>query len=124
MMTELIQRHEEWRKHSPMLPYLDDDILKNTKLASYINECLRLAWRMVNLLPPLTLVTVNQVRGHKLDDFFDKEVDENKENAQTLEVCVFPAVSNLENPNEVHVKGTMAVIPRPKNLSYAHQSGV
>ena len=124
MMTELQQRYQEWRTSSPMIPHLDDGILKNTKMANYIKECLRLAWRMVNLLPPLTLVKMSQVHGAPLDFFFEREVEETKENAQTLEVCVWPAVSNLENPKEVHVKGTMAVIPRPKNLSYARQSGV
>lgn len=113
MMTELQQRYHEW-------PYLDDDILKNTKLASYVKECLRLAWRMVNLLPPLTLVTADQARRGTLDAFFTIEVEETTETAQTLDVCVWPAVSNLENPNEVHVKGTMAIIPRPKNLQYTY----
>ncbi|XP_068685171.1 uncharacterized protein [Montipora foliosa] len=120
MMTELQQCYHEWRRSSPMLPYLDDDMLKNTKLASYVKECLRLAWRMVNLLPPLTLVTADQARRDTLDAFFTIEVEETTETAQTLQVCVWPAVSNLENPNEVHVKGTMAIIPRPKNLQYTY----
>lgn len=90
------------------------------KIKNYIKECLRIAWRMVNLLPPLKIVTPDGVREKAaLDEFFDKEIDDNKENADTMKVCVWPAVIEGDNPNDVIVKGAVAIIPRPKNLSYA-----
>ena len=88
--------------------------MKNEKMKSYIKECLRLAWRMVNLLPPLKIVTVDHTHGKAFDDFFETEVEENEEKAQTMKVCVWPAVTDCDN-DEVLVKGTVAIIPRPKN---------
>ena len=84
-------------------------------MKNYITDCLRLAWRMVNLLPPLKIKKVDDVRDRELNYFFEKEIDENKENAQTVKVCVWPAVTDCDNPKEALVKGTVVIIPRPKN---------
>lgn len=70
---------------------------------------------MVNLLPPLKIKKVDDVTDKKLNNFFEKEIEENKENLETMKVCVCPAVTDGDNPNEVLVKGTVVIIPRPKN---------
>lgn len=118
IMKELTTCRDQWSEHYPWLPYLDDNTMKNAKMKSYIKECLRLAWRMVNLLPPLRIVTVNQVHGAAFEDFFEKEVEHNEENAETMKLCVWPAVTDCDNPDEVLVKGTVVIIPRPKNLQF------
>jgi len=117
VMRELKIRSEQWRDLDPWLPYLDDNILGNSRVKNYIADCLRLAWRMVNLLPPLKIKKVDDVRDNELNNFFEKETEENKEKVQTMKVCVWPAVTDCDNPNEVLVKGTVVIIPRPKNQS-------
>ena len=82
-------------------------------MQNYVKECLRLSWRMVNLLPPLKIVTTDDVKGRPFDDFFEKEMEENKEKAQTVKVCVWPAVIDCDN-DKVLVKGSVAIIPKPK----------
>lgn len=67
---------------------------------------------MVNLLPPLKIVLVNQVHGERFNDFFDKEEEEVKEKTPTITVCIWPALSDY-NSDEVLVKGTAAIIPKP-----------
>lgn len=96
--------------------------MDHVRMKNYIKECLRIAWRMVNLLPPLKVVTPDEVcEKAAFDEFFDKEIDASKENADTMKVCVWPAVIEGDNPNDVIVKGAMAIISRQKNLSYAVQ---
>lgn len=123
MMRKLTSLRDQWKKKYPSLPYLEDTILNHVRMKNYIKECLRIAWRMVNLLPPLKVVTPDEVCEKAFDEFFDKEIDANKENADTMIVCVWPAVIDGDNLNEVIVKGTVAIIPRQKNLSYAVQAG-
>ena len=89
--------------------------MKNEKMQSFIRDCLRLAWRMVNLLPPLKIVTVDEVDVGKLDEYFEKEVEENRERRKTMNVCVWPAVMECYN-DEVLQKGGSAIIPKPKNV--------
>lgn len=114
-------RRDQWKTENPLLPYLEDSILTHTRIKNYIRECLRVAWRMVNLLPPLKIVTPDAVPGNAFDSFFEKEIDDNKENAHTMQVCVWPAVIDGDNLNDVILKGMVAIIPRPKNLSYTVQ---
>ena len=121
-MRELTSLRDQWKKKHPWLPYLEDNILAHAKIKNYVKECLRIAWRMVNLLPPLKIVTPVEVQDKAFDDFFEREIDDNKENADTMKVCVWPAVIDEDNPNDVVVKGTVAIIPRQKNLSYAVQA--
>ena len=116
-MKELMHRREEWRERYRWLPYLDDSTIKDPKMKNYIKECLRLAWRMVNLLPPLKIVSLDEVQSKKSEDYFEMEMEENKENAQTMRVCVWPAVIDCGNDDEVLIKGSVAIILRPKNLS-------
>ena len=113
MLNELRKSHDKWRKSEPWLPFLDDD--KISKMMSYIMDCVRIAWRMVNLLPPLKIVLVNQVRGERFNNYFDKEEEEVKEGTPTIKVCIWPAVSDYIS-DEVLVKGTAAIIPKPKQL--------
>lgn len=118
MVVELANCREQWRARYPWLPYLDDSLMENTKVKSYIKECVRVAWRMVNLLPPLKIVTVDSLQGRPFDNFFETETEENKEKAQTMNICVWPAVTHGDNPRDVICKGTVVIIPRPKN--YPH----
>ena len=116
-MKELMNRRDEWRERYRWLPYLDDSTIKDPKMKNYIKDCLRLAWRMVNLLPPLKIVSLDEVQSKKSEDYFEMEMEENKENAQTMRVCVWPAVIDCGNDDEVLIKGSVAIILRPKNLS-------
>jgi len=113
VLRELKNSHDMWRKSEPWLPLLDDD--KISRMRSYIMECVRIAWRMVNLLPPLKIVLVNQVHGERFNDHFDKEEEEVKEGMPTIKVCIWPAVSDYIS-DEVLVKGTAAIIQKPKQL--------
>ena len=70
---------------------------------------------MVNLLPPLKIVLVSQVHGEKFNEFFDQEEEEVKEKTPTIKVCIWPAVSDYIS-GEVIIKGTAAIIPKPKQL--------
>lgn len=72
---------------------------------------------MVNLLPPLQIMTIDQIEVGKLDEYFEKEVEENRESTKTMNVCVSPAVMDCYN-NEVLQKGGLAIIPKPKNQGY------
>lgn len=110
MLIELKKHRDQWTKSEPWLPHLDDEII--SKMKNYITECVRIAWRMVNLLPPLKIVQVNQVHGEKFNDFFERE-EEVKEKTPTITVCVWPALTDY-NSDEVLVKGTAAIIPKPK----------
>ena len=89
--------------------------MRNEKMKSFIKDCLRLAWRMVNLLPPLKIVTIDHIEVGKLDEYFEKEVEENRESTKTMNVCVWPAVMDCYN-DEVLQKGGLAIIPKPRNL--------
>ena len=113
-MTELTSFRDYWQDQYPWLPYLEDNKMKSDRMKSFIKECLRIAWRMVNLLPPLKIVTIDKVESRsKLDEYFEKEVEENKEKTQTMNVCVWPAVMDCYN-NEVLLKGKLTLIPSPK----------
>ena len=70
---------------------------------------MRIAWRMVNLLPPLKIVLVSQVHGEKFNEFFEIEEEEVEEKASTIKVCIWPAVSDYLS-GEVLIKGTAAII--------------
>ncbi|KAL9965718.1 hypothetical protein ACROYT_G029560 [Oculina patagonica] len=113
MLRELTKKRDQWRKSEPWLPHLDDEIISRTSMKNYITECVRIAWRMVNLLPPLKIVQVNQVHGDKFDDFFQTEKEEAKEKTPTMTVCVWPALTDYDG-DEVFVKGTAVIIPKPK----------
>lgn len=104
---------EEWKKSYPWLPCLDDDIMKNEKMKNFISDCLRLAWRMVTLLPPLKIETIDEEKRKKFDYYFEKEVEENKERSETMNVCVWPTLMVCDS-DEVVQKGVVAVIPKPK----------
>ena len=52
---------------------------------------------MVNLLPPLQIMTIDQIEVGKLDEYFEKEVEENRESTKTMNVCVWPAVMDCYN---------------------------
>lgn len=114
-MDELGTQRDRWKERYSWLPYLEDSTINSERMRNYIRDCLRLAWRMVNLLPPLKIVTLDEVGGRKYDECFEIEMEENRENAETMNVCVWPAVIDCDN-GEVLVKGAVAVIPRPKNL--------
>lgn len=105
-----------WTKHDEY-PYLDDNAMKNEKVKSYIKDCVRMAWRMVNLLPPLKIMTADDVQGRAFDEFFEIEAEENKENAQTMKVCVWPAVTDRDHPSDVLVKGEVVILPKPTNMA-------
>jgi len=111
VLKELKKHHDLWRKSEPWLPLLDDGII--SKMTSYITECVRIAWRMVNLLPPLKIVLVNHVHGERFNEFFEKEEEEVKEKTPTIKVCIWPAVSDYTS-GEVLIKGTAAIIQKPK----------
>lgn len=111
MIRELTKKYDQWTKSEPWLPLLDDEIISRMK--SYITECVRIAWRMVNLLPPLKIVLTNQVHSAKFDDFFQTEKEEAKEKTPTITVCVWPALTDYDG-DEVLVKGTAVIIPKPK----------
>ena len=115
LVTELTKCRDSWRRCYPWLPYLEDSIMRNEKMQSFIRDCLRLAWRMVNLLPPLKIVTVDEVDVGKLDEYFEKEVEENRDSTKTMNVCVWPAVMECYS-DEVLQKGGLAIIPKPKNV--------
>ena len=114
-MTELTKCRDSWQGRYPWLPYLEDSKMRNEKMKSFIKDCLRLAWRMVNLLPPLKIVTIDHIEVGKLDEYFEKEVEENRESTKTMNVCVWPAVIDCYN-DEVLQKGGLAIIPKPRNL--------
>lgn len=120
VLKELKKHNDQWRKSEPWLPLLDDEII--SKMTSYITDCVRIAWRMVNLLPPLKIVSVNQVHGEKFNEFFDKEEEEVKEKTPTIKVCIRPAVSDYIS-GEVLIKGTAAIIPKPKQLKNQQVTG-
>ncbi len=111
MVIELKKYRDQWRKSEPWLPHLNDEMI--TKMKNYITDCVRIAWRMVNLLPPLKIVLVNQVHGEKFDEFFEREEPEVKESTPTITVCVWPALADYDS-DEVLVKGTAAILPKPK----------
>lgn len=113
MFRELIKKRDQWIKSEPWLPHLDDEIISRASMKNYITECVRIAWRMVNLLPPLKIVQVNQVHGEKFDDFFQTEKEEGKEKTPTITVCVWPALIDYDG-DEVLVKGAAVIIPKPK----------
>lgn len=113
-MEELKTEREKWKESNPWLPYLDDSTINSDRMRNYIKDCLRLAWRMVNLLPPLKIVTLDGVERTKYDEYFEMETEENREKAETMNVAVWPAVIDSDN-GEVLVKGAVAVIPRSKN---------
>ncbi|PFX26812.1 uncharacterized protein LOC111328475 [Stylophora pistillata] len=110
-LKELKAQHRQWREHDPWLPYLDED--KLSKMKNFVTECVRLAWRMVNLLPPLKIVMIPDVQGEKFDEFFEKEEEEVKEGVPTMTVCVWPALTDSKG-DEVLVRGKAAIIPKPK----------
>ena len=87
--------------------------MKNEKVKNYIKDCVRIAWRMVNLLPPLKIKTIDDVQGRAFDEFFGTEVEENKEQAQTMKVCVWPAVTDRDHPDDVLLKGAAVILPIP-----------
>jgi len=113
VIKELKKRSDQWKKSEPWLPLLDDEII--SKMTSYITECVRIAWRMVNLLPPLQIVSASKIRGEKFSELFEKEEEEVEENTPTLTVFIWPAVSDAIT-SEVLIKGTAAIIPEPKLL--------
>jgi len=113
LLKELKKHHDQWRKSEPWLPLLEDGII--SRMMSYITECVRIAWRMVNLLPPLKIVLVSQVHGERFNEFFEKEEEEVKEKTPTIKICIWPAVSDYTS-GEVLIKGTAAIIPKPKQL--------
>lgn len=115
LVTELTKCRDSWQGRYPWLPYLEDSKMRNEKMKSFIKDCLRLAWRMVNLLPPLKIVTIDHIEVGKLDEYFEKEVEENRESTKTMNVCVWPAVMDCYN-DEVLQKGGLAIIPKPRNL--------
>lgn len=110
MLIELRKHRNQWSQNEPWLPYLDDSIIE--KMKNYIRDCVRIAWRMVNLLPPLKIVLTTQVHGKRFDDCFQREEEESKEKTQTMTVCVWPALTDYDS-NEVLFKGTAAIIPKP-----------
>ena len=113
MHIELKKYRDHWRETEPWLPYLDDGVI--SRMDNYIKECVRISWRMVTLLPPLKIVLVNDgdLHDEQFDDFFQTEVEENKENTPTIQVCVWPALTDYNN-DEVFLKGTSVIIPKPK----------
>ena len=106
---------EVWTRDYPWLPYLDDNVMKNGKVKTYIKDCVRVAWRMVNLLPPLKIMKIDDVQGRPFDEVFETEVEENKEKAQTMKVCVWPAVTDRDHPGDILVKGAVVILPKPTN---------
>lgn len=113
-LGELVKRsREEWKKSFPWLPCLDDEMMKNKKMKTFISDCLRLTWRMVTLLPPLKIETIDGEKQKKLKDYFEVQVEDNKENSETISICVWPIVIDCES-NEVLEKGEVAIIPKPK----------
>ena len=119
MLKELKDCHDKWRKSEPWLPLLDDGIISRMK--SYITECVRIAWRMVNLLPPLKIVLVNQAHGERFTEFFEIDEEKAEENTPTIKICVWPAVSDY-NSGEVLIKGKAAIIEKPKLLKNRQQA--
>lgn len=113
MFRELTKKRDQWMKSEPWLPQLDDKIILGSRMKSYITDCVRIAWRMVNLLPPLKIVLANQVHGERFEDFFQTEKEEVKEKTETITVCVWPALTDYDS-DEVLVKGTVVIIPKPK----------
>lgn len=108
---ELKKKRDQWTKSYPWLPQLEDEILSGMK--SFITDCVRIAWRMVNLLPPLKIMLANEVDGEKFDDYFQTEKEEVKERTSTITLCVWPALTDYRS-DEVLVKGTVVIIPKPK----------
>jgi len=104
-------KRDQWIKTEPWLPQLDDEIL--SRMTGYINECVRIAWRMVNLLPPLKIVLENQVCGERFEDFFQTENEEVTEKTPTNTLCVWPALTDYRG-DEVLFKGAVVIIPKPK----------
>ena len=111
MFRELKKKRDQWIKSEPWLPQLDDEILSRMK--SFITECVRIAWRMVNLLPPLKIVLESQVCDERFEDFFHTEKEEVREKTPTITLCVWPALTDYDG-DEVLVKGTVVIIPKPK----------
>jgi len=108
---ELKKKRDQWIKSDPWLPQLEDEIL--SKMKSFITDCVRIAWRMVNLLPPLKIMLANEVGGERFDDYFQTEKEEVKERTSTITLCVWPALTDYHG-DEVLVKGTVVIIPKPK----------
>lgn len=107
------KERDQWIKSEPWLPQLGDEILSRMK--SFITDCVRIAWRMVNLLPPLKIMLTNEddLKGERFDDFFNTEKEEVKERTPTMTLCVWPALTDYDG-NEVLVKGSVVIIQRPK----------
>ena len=68
---------------------------------------------MVTLLPPLKIETIDGEKQKKLKDYFEVQVEDNKENSETMSICVWPIVIDCDS-NEVLEKGEVAIIPKPK----------
>ena len=111
-LRDLKIKREQWIKSEPWLPHLDDETINEKKMKSYITDCVKIAWRMVNLLPPLKIVLTNQVSGRELDEFFEIEKEEAKENTPTITVSVLPALT--DDVGRLVEKGKAVIIPDPK----------
>lgn len=111
MFRELKKKRDQWIKSEPWLPQLHDEIISRMK--SFITECVRITWRMVNLLPPLKIMLANEVRDERFDDYFQTEEEETKEKTETTTLCVWPALTDHDS-DEVLVKGRVVIISKPK----------
>lgn len=111
MFRELKKKREQWIKSEPWLPQLEDEVLSRMK--SFITDCVRITWRMVNLLPPLKIMLASEVARERFDDYFHTEKEEVKEKTLTDTLCVWPALTDCDG-DEVLVKGTVVIIPKPK----------
>ena len=111
MFRELKKKRDQWIKSEPWLPQLEDVVLSRMK--SFITDCVRIAWRMVNLLPPLKIMLTSEVARERFDDYFHTEKEEVKEKTLTDTLCVWPALTDCDG-NEVLFKGTVVIIPKAK----------
>lgn len=109
---ELKKKRDQWIISEPWLPQLEDEILSRMK--SFITDCLRIAWRMVNLLPPLKIMLADDdLKGERFDDFFHIEKEVVRESTLTRTLCVWPTLTDYDG-NEVLVKGSVVMIQAPK----------
>ena len=111
---ELKTKRDQWITSEPWLPQLEDEILSRMK--SFITDCVRIAWRMVNLLPPLKIMLANDddwKGAERFDEYFHTEKEEVKEKTSTITLCVWPALTDFDG-NEVLVKGRAVIIQKPK----------
>lgn len=110
---ELKKKRDQWMISEPWLPQLEDEILSGMK--SFITDCVRIAWRMVNLLPPLKIMLANDddLKGERFDDYFHTEKEEVIERSSTITLCVWPALTDHDG-NEVLVKGRVVIIQKPE----------